>query len=221
MARKEKPLSVARRLVKSTKLSALLRDAYASLWTDAQCEAAGRNVKSNELLTRANKWLTQADKSLRAGEDVAWSRHRLAWIAELIVALEDARAGVVASEVVAARKARDAQLELAKELKLRVTRRLALLVGGNETRGAALKIAQGEEMQRSLRALATLLRDWRGEARLRLLAEECGLDDGTLEQLEDCAQALSEASGHVVRGAQPSEQQLAGRLLRELDAHHR
>jgi hypothetical protein len=216
MARKEKPLSVARRLLKSTpKPSSLLRDAYASLWTTAQCEAAGRSVKSAELLVRANKWLAKADKAQRAGEDVPFSRQRLAWVASLAVALEDAHAGVIANEVATAQRLRAERLTIANELRAHVVRRLAPLTGGNEARSAALAIAKGEEVQRSLRALAALLQDWRREARLRLLADEVGLDDGMLEQLETCARTLDETPAPSTG---PSEHQLAGRLHRELTA---
>ncbi len=231
MPRRERAVSASRRLHKQLpKLSPLLREAYASLWTDPQCDAWGRRTKAREVLAQAQEWLLVADDALRApgAEDVPYSRQRLAWVAELANSLEDVLAGTPAAGIAEARKARDAVLAVARQVRARMMSRLVLLVGGNEARGAALAIANkgsrnADEVVESLRFLSGLLREWRKEARLRLLADEIGLDEGLLAHAEESAGALKQAAlqagtGTEYRGDGPAANRVEGRLLRELRA---
>ena len=231
MAPREKPLSPSRRLEKSLpKLSPLMREAYASLWTDEQCDAWGRRTKAAEVLKQAHEWLLLADGALKklGADDVPYSRQRLAWVASLAVSVENELNGVLSDEVSEARRVRDEALATGHQLKGRAFSRASLLVGGNERRGAALAIANrgsrtAEEIAESLAAIGGLLTTWRKEARLRLLADELGLDEGLIRQLADSADALKEAdltavSLRPMRGDGPALNRLEGRLLRELRA---
>ncbi len=231
MARKEKAVSAARRLLKQLpKVTALMQEAYTSLWTDAQCDAWGRRTKATDVVAQANDWLLIASRALSTdgAADVPYSRQRLAWVASLTVQLEDALAGRVTDEIAEARRARDAQLARARQVRARLMSRLVLLVGGNEARAAALAIANKgsrsvDEVHRSLVALGGLLGTWRGEGRLRLLADELGLDEGLLGLVQETADALKDASlqaGSVGRshGDEPATNRVEGRLLRELRA---
>lgn len=231
MATREKPLSPSRRLEKSLpKLSPLMREAYASLWTDEQCDAWGRRTRAAEVLKQANEWLLHADRALKkpGAEDVPYSRQRLAWVASLAVAVENELHGVVSDALSEARRVRDEALAAGHQLKGRAFSRASLLVGGNEQRGAALAIANrgsrnADELAESLGALSGLLAAWRKEARLRLLADELGLDEGLIRQLAEAADTLKEAELNAVslrpqRGDGPALNRLEGRLLRELRA---
>lgn len=230
MAR-EKPLSAARRLERSLpKLSPLMREAYASMWTDAQCDAWGRRTKGPEVAKQANEWLVLADKALKAEEsaDLPWSRQRLAWVASLTVQLENELAGKLDDEISAARHARDEHLAAAKHLRAKTLSRMSLLVGGNGERGAALAVANknsrsADEVASTLGALADLLHLWRMEARLRLLADELGLDETLVRQMRESKAQLAEAelnaaSLRPMRGDGPALNRVEGRLLRELRA---
>lgn len=207
-----------------------MREAYASLWTDAQCDAWGRRTKGAEVLKQAHEWLLVADGALKkpGAEDVPWSRQRLAWVASLAVQLENELAGKVDDELSAALKAKEAHLAAAKQLRARVLSRLSLLVGGDGERSAALAVANKgsrtpEEVGGTLHALQNLLERWRKEARLRLLADELGLDEATVALLADTRDALREVeltanALRPMKGDTPSLNRVEGRLLRELRA---
>jgi hypothetical protein len=231
MAPREKPLSAARRLEKSLpKLSPLMREAYASLWSDDQCAAWGRRTKAVEVAKQANAWLLVADGALKkpGAEDVPWSRQRLAWVASLTVQLENELAGKVDDEIAAAKLLRDERLAAGKQLRARVLSRMSLLVGGDGERTAALKVANkgartADEVCDTLRALETLLERWRKEARLRLLADELALDETVVALMAETRDALREAdlasaAVRPLRGDSPSTNLVEGRLLRELRA---
>ncbi|MFT3712110.1 MAG: hypothetical protein QM817_31085 [Archangium sp.] len=231
MAPREKPLSAARRLEKSLpKLSPLMREAYASMWSEDQCAAWGRRTKGVEVAKQANEWLLVADGALKkaGAEDVPWSRQRLAWVASLTVQLENELAGKVDDEIAAAKTLRDERLAAAKQLRARVLSRLSLLVGGDGARGAALKVANKgartvDEVVESLKSFEALLTHWRKEARLRLLADELHLDEAVVAQLAEMRDSLSEAelssaAVRPLRGDSPSLNVVEGRVLRELRA---
>lgn len=206
MARKERRVPPSRRLLKALpQPPVLLREALRSLWTDAQCDAAGRGVEPRALLKQAEAWLTALQK---LGDDAPVTRARLAWLAELTVALRDGVEGRVAPEVEARRKRYEAATRDVERLRARLTSRMTLLVGGDEERRAALHIAAP-----SLAALSTLLHEWRAEARLRVLADELRLDDGVRAEVQ---LALEAVSLPVVKPAPLTT--LAGRLVRELTA---
>lgn len=228
---REKPLSAARRLERSLpKLSPLMREAYASMWSDAQCEAWGRRTRGPEVAKQANEWLLVADGALKkpGAEDLPWSRQRLAWVASLTVHLENELAGKLDDEASAARLARDEHLAVGKQLRARTLSRMSLLVGGSGERAAALAMANkdsrtADEVGSSLGALASLLHSWRMEARLRLLADELGLDEGLVKLLRESQATLREAelnaaSLQPTRGDAPAMNRVEGRLLRELRA---
>ena len=231
MARKEKPLSACRRLERSLpRLSPLMREAYASLWTDAQCDAWGRRSKSKEVIRQANVWLLVADGALKkpGAEDLPWSRQRLAWLASLTVQLENEAAGVLSEELSDARRRRDDLLGAAKVVRARALSRASLLVGGDEARGAALAVANKgsrtpAQVSETLEAVAELLTSWRREARLRLLADELGLDAAFMGELQERAESRHEAETAAIslrpmQGDGPALNRVEGRVLRELRA---
>lgn len=229
--KREAPLSAAKKLARQLpKLSPLLREGFRSMWTEQQCDAWARRTKANDVLHQAQEWLLVADGALTRTrhEDVPYSKQRLAWLAELTLSLEDQVAGTPKPEVVEARRERDAALEEANQLRARLRSRMTLLVGGDEERGAALAIANkgsrtAEEVTSALAHLGELLKRWRQDARLRILADELGLDDSLLFRAEESARllkdaALEAASVQTERGDSPSVNRIEGRVLRELRA---
>lgn len=215
MARKEKSAVVSKRLVRSLAApSPLLREAFRSLWSDAQCEAAARGVDATEVLRQAEAWLTALQ---RLGDDAPFTKTRVAWLAELTVAADDAVAGRVSPPQARAQRELDAARHDVERLRTRLGTRALLLVGGDEKRRAALAIAT-----RALPSLCALLTDWRQEARLRVLADELSLDEGLLAEaaLALEAQRDAEAAAGAPTKATPGANVLVGRLLRELQALH-
>jgi hypothetical protein len=234
MAKKKKreaPVSAAKKLAKQLpKLSPLLREGFRSMWTEQQCDAWARQTKANDVLHQAQEWLRVADGALSRAEhdDVPYSKQRLAWLAELTVGLEEQVAGTPKAEVLEAQRTRDAALEESNQLRARLRSRMTLLVGGDEARGAALEIANkgsktAEEVTSALEHLALLLTNWRQDARLRILADELGLDDGLLFRAEESARLLKDAtleaaSVSTERAGPPPTNRIEGRVLRELRA---
>lgn len=225
MARRtrEAPLSAAKRLSRQLpKLSPLLREGFKSMWTDKQCDAWARRAKAGDVLHQAHDWLTVAAAALAREEhdDVPYSKQRLAWLAELTVQLEDELAGTPKPEVVAAKVARDGALEESKQVRARLHSRMVLLVGGDEERGAALAIAnKGSDVTAALTHLRELLLRWRRDARLRVLADELGLDESLLIKAEGSARLLRDTELHTrSEGTSPNSSRTEGRVLRELRA---
>jgi hypothetical protein len=230
MARRarEVPQSPAKRLTKQLpKLSPLLREGFKSMWTDKQCDAWARRTKAVDVLHQANDWLGVASRVL-GQEDVPYSGQRLAWLAELTFRLEEELAGTPKPDVVAAREARDAALAESKQVRARLRSRMVLLVGGDEERGAALAIANKgsrtpAEVVTALQHLGELLTRWRREARLRVLADELGLDESLLVRAESSARLLRDTELEAASaGAEPADapgvSRVEGRVLRELRA---
>lgn len=221
--------SIAKRLTKKApRLSPLLREGFKSLWTDAQCEAWAKRAKPADVLAQAHDWLWVLSKALEGpgAEDVPCSPQRLAWLAELTVELEHALSGLPKAKVAAAKQARDGALAEARQHRARLHSRMLLLVGGDDERGAALAIAsQGKggapEVAASLGHLGELLARWRNEARLRLLADELGLDEAALRRAGALGKLLHDAHQRA-EALSPSgpgpAQRIEGRVLKELRA---
>ncbi len=223
--------SPAKKLMKQLpKLSPLLREGFRSMWTEKQCDAWARRTKAADVLHQAHDWLVVANGALtrEEHEDVPYSKQRLAWLAELTSALEDEVAGTPKAEVAETRQARDGALAESNQLRARLRSRMTLLVGGDEERGAALAIANkgsrtAGEVMAALTHLSELLTRWRRDARLRVLADELGLDESLLVRAEGSARLLKDADlkAAVVateRGDSPSVNRVEGRVLRELRA---
>lgn len=224
---REAPLSAAKRLSKQLpKLSPLLREGFKSMWTDKQCDAWARRTKAGDVLHQAHDWLTVAAGALAREdhEDVPYSKQRLAWLAELTVRLEEELAGTPKPEVMAARVARDGALEESKQVRARLHSRMVLLVGGDEERGAALAISNKgsrtpSEVTAALTHLRELLIRWRRDARLRVLADELGLDESMLVRAEESGRLLRDTELRTAsEGEPPSATRTEGRVLRELRA---
>lgn len=223
---RETPQSPAKRLMKQLpKLSPLLREGFRSMWTEKQCDAWARRTRAGDVLHQAHDWLVVANGALtrEEHEDVPYSKQRLAWLAELTCALEDEVAGTAKGDVAEARQARDGALAESNQLRARLRSRMTLLVGGDEERGAALAIANkgsrtAAEVTGALTHLAELLTRWRRDARLRVLADELGLDESLLVRAEGSARLLKDADSKVASVATdaPSVSRGEGRVLREL-----
>lgn len=219
---REAPLSAAKKLSRQLpKLSPLLREGFRSLWTEKQCEAWAKKANPADVLRQAQEWLAVAAGALAKehAEDVPYSTQRLAWLAELTVRLEEEVAGKPRPDVVTAHQARDGAFEESTRLRARLRSRMELLVGGDEERRAALAIANKGAVMAALAQLVELLARWRRDARLRLLADELGLDESLLLRAEGSAKLLKETELQVVNVAtHPSHTPVAGRVLRELRA---
>lgn len=230
-AKREVPQSISRRLTRQLpKLSPLLREGFKSMWTDKQCDAWARRTKAVDVLHQAQDWLTVASGALAREhhEDIPYTPQRLAWLAELGVRLEDELAGTPKPDVMAARQARDEALAESKQVRARLRSRMVMLVGGDEERAAALAIANKgnrtpSEVAGSLTHLHELLSRWRRDARLRVLADELGLDESLLLRADASARLLRDtelqaASAGAERGDAPTVNRVEGRVLRELRA---
>ena len=222
MARKvrEVPQSAAQRLTKQLpKLSPLLREGFRSMWSDKQCEAWARRAKPSDVLHQAHDWLMVAATALSREdhEDVPYSKQRLAWLAELTLRLEEQVAGTPKPEVLAARQAREGALEESKQVRARMHSRMVLLVGGDEERAAALSIASKGEVGGALTHLHALLTRWRRDARLRVLADELGLDESMLVRADGSANLLKDSELNT-EGQAPQVSPVEGLVLRELRA---
>ena len=219
MARKvrEVPLSISKRLTRQLpKLSPLMREAFRSMWTDKQCEAWARKSKPSDVLAQSHDWLKVAS-SVLGQDDVPYSVQRLAWLAELSLHLEEELAGRPKPELLAAQQARDAALEESKQVRARLRSKMVLLVGGDEERGAALAIAGKGEVGLSLKLLHDLLTRWRRDARLRVLADELGLDESLLVRADGSMRLLHDSEVHAVSATQVHPAlHVEGRVLREL-----
>ena len=200
------------------------------MWSDKQCDAWARRTKATDVLHQAHDWLIVANGALsrERNEDVPYSKQRLAWLAELTVNLEDELAGNPKPDLFAARQKRDEAFTESNQLRARLRSRMVLLVGGDEERGAALAIANKgsrtpAEVTGALTQLAELLTRWRRDARLRVLADELGLDEAFLVRVEGSARLLKDAELQALsmpseRGDAPSVNRVEGRVLRELRA---
>lgn len=205
------------------KLSPLLREGFRSMWTDKQCDAWARRTRAADVLHQAADWLEVASGALsrEQHEDVPYSKQRLAWLAELTLRLEEELEGLPSPDVLAARQARDGALEESKQVRARLRSRMVLLVGGDEERGAALAIANKGEVTSALTHLAELLTRWRRDARLRVLADELGLDESMLVRAEGSARLLRDTelqAASAVTDAPSVHNRVEGRVLRELRA---
>lgn len=222
---REAALSPAKKLTRQLpKLSPLLREGFRSLWSEKQCEAWTRRAKPADVLKQAQEWLTVAATALSkdGAEDVPYSKQRLAWLAELTALLEDEVAGSPRPELVSIRQARDGAFEESTQVRARLRSRMELLVGGDEERGAALAIAHKGDVMAALKHLVELLTRWRRDARLRLLADELGLDESMLVRAEGSARLLEDAELKVVSVVTlPAHAPVSGRVLRELRALQR
>ena len=222
---REVPLSGAKMLSRQLpKLSPLLREGFRSLWTDKQCDAWSRRAKPADVLRQAEEWLSVAATALskEGAEDVPYSKQRLAWLAELTALLEDEVAGSPRAEVVSLREARDRAFEESHQLRARLRSRMELLVGGDEERGAALAIANKGDVMSALKHLVELITRWRRDARLRLLADELGLDESMLLRVDGSVKLLEDSELRVVSVATlPAHAPVSGRVLRELRALQR
>ena len=146
-----------------------------------------------------------------------YSKQRLAWLAELTLRLEEQVAGTPKPEVLAARQAREGALEESKQVRARMHSRMVLLVGGDEERAAALSIASKGEVGGALTHLHALLTRWRRDARLRVLADELGLDESMLVRADGSANLLKDSELNT-EGQAPQVSPVEGLVLRELRA---
>lgn len=205
-------------------LDARLRAAFRAAFTEEQCEAWGSRTEAAKVLREAEGWLTALRDFLEAKELPGYSPRRLAYLAELLVALEDEL--TASAEGDAHRGARRSAVTYARGVRRELVDRLVLVAGGREELARAVADRdQGdgavESLRDSLAGLVDLAGRWRREPALELLADDADLTTARLGGAFNALEALTRADA-VLReapdeaGDSRSVNRLEGRVLREL-----
>ncbi len=208
-------------------LDSKLRAAYRASFTEEQCEAWGERTKAEAVQREAEKWLATMHATLKKGPVSGYSQRRLAWVAELLVAMEDERARQGSeADLDVARGARSSAMKVASRSRSDLLARLRLVAGGREDLAAEISARSGtaktpQHVRDGLTGLIALGSQWRHDPALLLLADDADLSDARLSAAYDALENLSrtdEASFDVSSGAADSASvnRVEGRLLREL-----
>jgi hypothetical protein len=153
-----------------------------------------------------------------------YSPRRLAWLCELVVALDDERAR---GSDGAARGAKTSAMAVATRMRNDLVARLTLVAGGNDALHQMLKSRAGkgetpQHVRDSLTGLIDLANRWRKDAMLALLADDADLSDHRLSAAYDALENLARADLASEDTETPAGQDSAavnrieGRVLREL-----
>lgn len=205
-------------------LDARCRDAYRAAFSDAQCDAWAAQTKAETVLAEAERALGAVHRRLRSGAVGGYSPRRLAWLCELMVALEGALAAQREADKSEARARRDAALEAADRTRRRLVMALQSMAGGDDARR---RLVSGHNdsskvphvLVSSLTGLVDLARAWRREALGAVLAEDAGVTEAFLTSATDAALALREANEATYGGEVNDSAEIGrveGRVLREL-----
>ena len=205
-------------------LDADCRAAYRAAFSDAQCEAWAAQTKADAVLAEAERALGAVHARLRRGPLGGYSLRRLAWLCELMVALESAVAEQRAAEKTEARARRDAAVDTAVRARRRLVVALQSMAGGDEGRRRLIAAHNDasktpQVLVSTVTGLVELARAWRREQLGAVLAEDAGLTDDVLAALADAALALREATEATFGGEVNDSADTArveGRVLREL-----
>ncbi|MDX2010362.1 MAG: hypothetical protein SFW67_09240 [Myxococcaceae bacterium] len=211
------------------KLDARRRALYLGQFTDAQCHAWGSRTWARAVLGDAERALGVTAKLLDRCDVPGYPKHRLAWLCELVIALDAAIAedDLPSQKLVRIEaKARAAQLDPLRRRLVSALQRLAPADMRHQRRVAAVNdprpSPQGQ--YQTLEALAVLARAQRSTADRRLLADDCGLTEALIAQAEAEAEALrplvAATWGNQATNDSMSTSAIEGRVLRELAYLH-
>ena len=211
------------------KLEERRRALYRGQFTDEQCRAWGSRTWARDVLGDAERTLGVTMKVLEQHEVPGYPKHRLAWLCELVIALE---AAIAEDDLPALRmmrreaKAQAQKLDPLRRKLVSALQRLApadalhlrRVASANDTKPSP----QGQ--YRTLEALAQLARQVRSTADQRLLADDCGLTEALIEQAEAEAAALrpvvAETWGRHSTNDSVGTSTIEGRVLREMAYLH-
>jgi hypothetical protein len=205
------------------------RRIYRAQFTDAQCRAWGSRTWARNVLGDAERTVGAASKVLRKREVPGYPLHRLAWLCELIVALQKS---IEDDDLPTQRHVRaEAQRASsnADPLRRRLVAALQQLAPANAAylrRISQLNVTTPTPQRRAktLEDLAAFARTQRRSADERLLADDCGLTEAFLAEVESIAvelRAAVEASWAApLTNDSMATSAVEGRVLRELAFLH-
>jgi hypothetical protein len=220
----------AARLLKTLpKLDERRRRLYRAQFTDVQCRAWGSRTWARNVLGDAERTVGAASKVLHKREVTGYPLHRLAWLCELVVALQQSiedddlpTQRLVRAEA----RGHSARVDPLRRRLVAALKRLAPADAPYQRRVAALNdpkpSPQGQ--YEALDLLVPFARAQRATADARLLADDCGLTEALIEEVE----AASSALRVVVQGTWANQatndsgttSTVEGRVLRELAYLH-
>jgi len=206
-------------------IDARLRQAYLASFTEAQCTALGEKTVAREVLKEAVSWLPTLHRAVQRTTVGGYSSRRLAFLAELVVALEDELQAVGGHG-----GARASTLTWARGVKADLVTRLSFLSGGRaELREQVLRRAGSEaslhQVRDALTGLIELATRWRRDPLMELLADDADLTTARLGAAYNALEALArtdEVLREVVSDGSDSAgvNAIEGRILAELQVAH-
>jgi hypothetical protein len=204
-------------------IDARLRQAYLASFTEAQCTALGEKTQAVRVLAEAVGWLPALHKAVQARTVGGYSARRLAFLAELVVALEDE---LGADEHGSHSGARASTLTWAREVKAELVARLTFVAGGREALVAQVVERAGSDasthqVRDALTGLIELASRWRREPLLEALADDADLSAARLSAAYNALEALARTDevlrAVVADGADSAGvNAVEGRILAEL-----
>lgn len=208
-------------------LTGKLRAAYRQAFTDEQCDRWGEQTKAGNVVKEAEKFVVTMARSLKDGQDVAYSRRRLAYLCELLVLLEDEIAHTTDTQAAGRTSTRNAALAVAVNARRDLARRLRAMAGGQQKIVAAVVAAAPNnessptDVQDSLTATIDLAVKLRRTDVNEALADDVGLNEARLNSAYAALEALAGArelalNAAAYEGDAPSVNRIEGRVLREM-----
>jgi hypothetical protein len=206
-------------------IDATLRKAYLASFSEAQCSALGEKTQAAKVLAEAVAWLPTLQRSVKVHPVGGYSARRLAFLAELVVALEDERSASGGGG------ARTSTLTWGRVVKADLAARLAFLAGGREDLVAQVQGRAGHEdslhqVRDALTGLIDLATRWRRDPLFEVLADDADLTTARLSAAYNALEALArtdEVLREVVAdgGDSAGVNAIEGRILAELNLAHR
>ncbi len=220
------PPSLAQRLLERLPpLSSARRAAYASSFTDAQCDAWGTRTKAANVLAEGNRWASVASSALLKQPVLGYSAARLAWLCELLIQLDDAVASQKAGSGDHVRGARTAAVAVADKCRRELASLLYAVAGGRAD--LRHQVAERNESAQTPHVLASTLTGlvqlaiaFRRFPVLELLCEDAGLNEALLTRAYSAAELLTTANEKTFTAAREVDSaetnRIEGRVLREM-----
>jgi hypothetical protein len=213
-----------------------LRAAFRTSFTEAQCEAWGQRSEAAKVLGEATRWLVPLQAALEKGDVAGYSSRRLAFLAELLVELEDEIAATTEPAEGAPPHpghpgARQSAFTYARGVRRELIDRLGLIAAGRDELQALVAARdEGDKspdtLRDSLAGLIELASRWRRDPAMELLADDADLTTARLGGAYNALEALARADVVLGEGAgregdAGSVNRVEGRVLRELDLAQR
>lgn len=194
-------------------------------FTDEQCEAWADRTRSADTLRDTNKWLVTLKAVVLELAPQEYHATRLAFLAELVLALEASTVAPVPGAATASeRDVRDAALLHAQGVRSRLLKALSRTAGGRVALRKKISAATGDARTASstLGSLAELLTVARAEQTASPVASKVsGLTAALVSQADQALLELRGAAGGansavIAAGDSAETNRLEGRILREL-----